>query len=108
MWLSAVLLAGFLANGSGVPTQSTLPQPCIVYGEVFWSETQITAELHSNCPIEIEQKGRGIIMTSRRWIVQALIPEDPGVHKFVYQWGQSMARFGDKSLAIAFGPLGGA
>lgn len=107
MLLATIFLAAFLF-GALDPVEETRHQPCVVYGEIVSSVSEMTAQLSSNCPIQIEQKGRGIIMTSPRWVVAALIPDEPGVHEFVYQWGQMTARFGDQELTIAFGPAGGA
>jgi hypothetical protein len=107
MLLTALLLTASVFSAPD-PVEGTRNQPCVVYGEIVSSVSDMTAQLSSNCPIQIEQKGRGIIMTSPRWVVAALIPEEPGVHEFVYQWGQMTARFGDQELTIAFGPAGGA
>ncbi len=88
MWLSSLLLAGYVAGGSAAPLPVNLPQACFVYGEVFWSATQITAMLSSNCPIRIERKERLITLKGSQRVIEFLIPEEPGMHEFVYRWGQ--------------------
>src|SRR5205807_5168278 len=100
MWLSALLLAGTLSGTPAMPVQSSMPQACFVFGEVFWSTTQINAMLSSNCAIRIERKERRIIMTGPNRIIEVLIPEDPGLHEFSYRWGTHTAQFDDESVEI--------
>ena len=100
MWLSALLLAGTLSGTPAMPVQSSMPQACFVFGEVFWSTTQISAMLSSNCAIRIERKERRIIMTGPNKIIEVLIPEDPGLHEFIYRWGQRNVHFDDNSVEI--------
>ncbi|HEY3197210.1 MAG TPA: hypothetical protein VGJ57_04285 [Nitrospirales bacterium] len=82
---------------------------CFVSGEIYSSQKEITATLApTNCPIDIHQQGRMIIMTSPKWVVQVIIPEDIGKQEFVYQWGQSDARIGNRSVQVSYKPAGGA
>ena len=83
-----------------MPVQSSMPQACFVFGEVFWSTTQISAMLSSNCAIRIERKERRIIMTGPNKIIEVLIPEDPGLHEFIYRWAQRNVHFDDNSVEI--------
>ncbi|HEY3197670.1 MAG TPA: hypothetical protein VGJ57_06620 [Nitrospirales bacterium] len=102
MGLSSVLLAGSLLTGSpAVPV--ALPQACFVFGEVFWSTAQTTAMLSSNCPIQIERQERVIVMKGPRRTVSVVIPTQPGLHEFVYRWGQSVARFDDEKVEVKQG-----
>jgi hypothetical protein len=82
-----------------------MPQACFVFGEVLWSPSQTTAMLSSNCPIQTGRQGGNIVMKGPRRMVNVTIPKDPGVHEFVYRWGQSFARFDDEKVQVAFGPL---
>jgi len=107
MWLSSLLLAGYVAGGSAAPLPVNLPQACFVYGEVFWSATQITAMLSSNCPIHIERKERLITLKGSQRVIEFLIPEEPGMHEFVYRWGQNAAHFDNEKLDVLSGPLAG-
>jgi len=70
MWLTPVLLAGSLAIGSSmpvpaVPVQSSTPQACFVFGEVFWSPSQTSALLSSNCSIKIERVEQTLVRFAR-------------------------------------------
>jgi len=111
MWLSSVLLAGFFLTGSPALTGSPMalpigmPQACFVFGEVFWSTAQTTAMLSSNCPIQIERQERVIIMKGPRRTVSVVIPTQPGLHEFVYRWGQSVARFDDDKVEAKQGSI---
>jgi hypothetical protein len=113
MVLSAVLLAWMLGTGAvsvqkeAVPVQNSIPQACFVFGEVFWSETQVSAMLSSNCPIHIERKESLIAMSARHKTVMFMIPQDPGVHSFVYRWGNRVALFDDEKVEVALGPGAG-
>ena len=92
MGLSPVLLVGSLLIGApALPVG--LPQACLVFGEVFWSVDQTTAMLSSNCPIRIERQEGVIVMKGPRRTVNVVVPRLPGLHEFVYRWGQSFARF---------------
>lgn len=102
MVLASLMLAGTLASsGLAIPVQSSMPQACFVYGEVFWSPVQITVMLSSNCNIHIEREERTIIMKGPNRIIRFLIPEDPGVHEFIYRWGQPTAHFDDEVVRVA-------
>ena len=102
MVLASLMLAGTLANGGlAIPVQNSMPQACFVYGEVFWSPVQITAMLSSNCKIHIERQERMIIMKGQNRIIRVLIPEEPGLHEFIYRWGQSAAHFDDELVQVA-------
>ena len=82
---------------------------CFVSGEVFSSQKEITAALTPiNCPIDIHQQGRVITMTSPKWIVQVLIPENIGKQEFLYQWGQTDAKIGDRTIEVSYKPTEGA
>jgi hypothetical protein len=81
---------------------------CFVSGEVHSERQEIKAVLApTNCPIDIHQEGRMITMTSPKWVVQVLIPEDVGTQEFVYQWGQTEAQIGAKSVEVSYKPAGG-
>jgi len=56
--------------------------------------------LSSNCAIRIERKERRIIMTGPNKIIEVLIPEDPGLHEFIYRWGHRTAHFDDETVEI--------
>ncbi len=78
MWLSALLLAETLSGTPAVAVQSSTPQACFIFGEVFWSTTQISAMLSSNCAIRIERKERRKSCTGRQvvgllWMLSLLI-----------------------------------
>lgn len=104
MWISSLLLAGALLAGSPVAVPVSMPQACFVFGEVFWSAAQTTAMLSSNCPIQIDRQERVIVMKGPHRTVNVVIPEDPGLHEFVYRWGQSVARFDDEKVDVVLGP----
>ena len=74
-------------------------------GEVFWSATQTTAMLSSNCPIHIDRQDRIIVMKNARWTVSVVIPIQPGLHEFVYRWGQTVARFDDEKVEVKPGSV---
>lgn len=81
---------------------------CFVSGEVRSERQEVKAVLApTNCPIEIHQEGRVITMTSPKWVVQVLIPEDIGTQEFIYQWGQAEAKIGDKAVGVSYKPVGG-
>jgi len=102
MILASLMFAGTLASGGvAIPVQSNLPQACFVYGEVFWSPVQISAMLSSNCRIHIERQERVIILKGQNRIIQVLIPEEPGLHEFIYRWGQPAAHFDDELVRVA-------
>src|SRR5437870_13190290 len=101
MWLSTLLLAGFLSSSIAIPVESNIPQACFIYGEVYFSANQITAVLSSNCPISIERKERRVIMKGQHRVAYFMIPEIPGVHEFLYRWGDSNARLGDEEIEVA-------
>ena len=102
MVLAAVILAGtFATGGLAIPVQSSMPQACFVYGEVFWSPVQITAMLSSNCRIRIERQERLLVMQGQNRVIRILIPEEPGVHEFIYRWGRPAAHFDDELVRVA-------
>src|SRR5437867_7970527 len=102
MVLASLMLAGTLASGGpAVPVQSSMPQACFVYGEVFWSPVQTTAMLSSNCRIHIERQERLIIMKGQNRTIRFQIPEEPGMHEFIYRWGQPTAHFDDELVQVA-------
>ena len=109
MVLSSVLLAGILAaralpvQNEGVPVQNSIPQACFVFGEVFWSGSQVSAMLSSNCPIHIERNESLLTMTARHKTVTVKIPADPGVHSFMYRWGNRAVLFDDEKLEVVLG-----
>ena len=104
MGLSSVLLVGSLLTGSPALTVG-LPQACFVFGEVFWSVDQTTAMLSSNCPIRIERQEGVIVMKGPRRTVNVVVPTVPGIHEFVYRWGQSVARFDDEKVEVKQGSI---
>jgi hypothetical protein len=78
---------------------------CFVSGEIYASQNETRAALAStNCPISIRQQGRMITMTSPKWVVQVLIPENIGKQEFHYQWGQTEAKIGDRSIRVSYKP----
>jgi hypothetical protein len=87
------------------------PEPgpvCFVSGEVQSEREEVKAVLvPTNCPIDIHQEGRVITMTSPKWIVQVLIPENIGTQHFVYQWGQAEATIGARTVAVSYKPVNG-
>jgi hypothetical protein len=106
MWLLSLLVAGSLTGNppdppKAIPVQSHMPQACFVTGEVFWSESQTTALLSSNCSIKVERDGRLLLLRGPQHIVRILIPEVPGVHEFVYRWCSDFVRFDDEKVEIA-------
>jgi hypothetical protein len=97
--LSSLLVTQAAAGG---PT-------CFISGEVSSSRTETTATLSpTNCPIDIAREGRRITMTSPKWVVQVIIPEDIGTQAFLYEWGQAEARIGDRVVAVSYQPAPGA
>jgi len=105
MWISSLLVAGSLLTGPSATVPVSMPQACFVFGEVFWSTAQTTAMLSSNCPIRIERQDGVIVMKSARWTVSVVIPIQPGLHEFVYRWGQSVARFDDETVEVKPGSV---
>ena len=103
MWLSMLLLAGSLSSGIVIPIQGNIPQACFIYGEVFFSANQINAMLSSNCPISIERKERRVIMKGQHRVAHFMIPEVPGLHEFIYRWGNRSAHFDDEEIEVAVG-----
>jgi hypothetical protein len=101
--IPSLLLVLQLGPGFLVPVQSSISQSCFVFGEVFWSETQTTAILSSNCPINIERTERMVTMRARLRSVRFMIPQDPGIHEFVYRWGSEVARLDDEKIPVMFG-----
>jgi len=80
---------------------------CFISGEVYSSKVETKASLApTNCPIDIQQDGRLITMTSPKWIVQVTIPEDIGTQRFLYQWGQAEAKIGDRDVLVMYKPVG--
>ena len=105
MQVSSLLLIGSVLLGSQMAVPVAMPQACFVFGEVLWSTNQTTAMLSSNCPIHISRQGGIIMMKGLRRMVNVVIPQDPGLHEFVYRWGESFARFDDDKVRVAFGPV---
>jgi hypothetical protein len=105
MWASSVVLAGSLLAAPQVAVPISMPQTCFVFGEVLWSPNQTTALLSSNCPIQIGRQGGILVMKGPHRVVNVMIPKDPGLHEFVYRWGQSFARFDDEKIQVGFGPV---
>jgi hypothetical protein len=103
MWFPPILLAGYLATGFATPV--SMPQACFVYGEVYYSPAQTTTMLSSNCAIHIERHDQIIVMKGPSGRFNVRIPADPGVHEFVYRWGQTVARFDDTKVEVTAGPL---
>ena len=102
MLFASLMLGGALASsGLAIPVQSSMPQACFVYGEVFWSTVQVTAMLSSNCKIHIERQDRLIIMKGQNRTIRVLIPEEPGMHEFIYRWGRQAAYFDDELVRVA-------
>ena len=82
---------------------------CFVSGEIYSSQKEVTAALApTNCPIDIHQQGRMITMTSPKWVVEVLIPDDIGKQEFLYQWGQSNALIGNRNVQVNYKPAEGA
>src|SRR5438309_9423605 len=91
MWLSALLLAETLSGTPAVAVQRSMPQACFIFGEVFWSTTQISGMLSSHCAIRIERKERRFIMTGPNKLIEVLIPPVTASHEFIFRWGQRTA-----------------
>ena len=72
----------------------------------FFSADQITAVLSSNCPISIERQERRVIMKGPHRVANFMIPEIPGIHEFIYRWGNRMARLDDEEIEVALGSGG--
>jgi hypothetical protein len=87
------------------------PEPgpvCFVSGEVYSERQEVKAVLApTNCPIDIHQEGRVITMTSPKWVVQVLIPENVGTQEFIYQWGQAEAKIGATTVGVSYKSAGG-
>lgn len=82
---------------------------CFVSGEIYSSQNETRAALApTNCPIDIHQQGRVITMTSPKWVVQVLIPENIGKQEFIYQWGETDAKIGDRTIQVSYKPAEGA
>jgi hypothetical protein len=54
----------------------------------------------------VEGKTTSLVMTGRHRRVEFMMPSAPGVHDFVYRWGQTTAQLDDRDIAISFGPAG--
>jgi hypothetical protein len=80
---------------------------CMISGEVNWNPSQSTANLKASCPISFEVHGSLITLSSKRWVVEIPIPEEPGSQSFVYRWGQPEAQVGEHVVKISYGPAGG-
>src|SRR5437870_3423631 len=105
MWISSLFLAGSLLTAPSAAVPVSMPQACFVFGEVFWSAAQTTAMLSSNCPIQIERQEGVIVLKGPHRTVNIVIPKDPGMHEFVYRWGQSVARFDDEKVEVKPGSV---
>jgi hypothetical protein len=76
---------------------------------VYSTQNETKAALiPTNCPIEIQQKGQVITMTSPKWVVQVIIPDDIGKQEFLYQWGESDAKIGEREVQVSYKPADGA
>ncbi len=82
-------------------------QDCFVVGEVSAREEDGLKLEATGCPIKIERKGKIITLTSPKYIVEITIPDTSGTQQFLYQWGQSQAKFGNQTIEIAFHPVSG-
>jgi hypothetical protein len=99
--VAAVAMMMLVANDSG--------PACFISGEVYSTQSETKASLApTNCPINIEQQGHLITMTSPKWIVQVQIPADIGKQEFLYQWGDAEAKIGEKNVEVFYKPVGGA
>lgn len=105
MWINAVLLVSSFAGIPDMEAVASSPD-CIVIGKVFKGSGTISARLFSNCPLAVEGKTTSLVMTGRHRRVEFMMPSAPGVHDFVYRWGQTTAQLDDKDIAISFGPAG--
>jgi hypothetical protein len=100
--IEAILAAALLLQAETGPS-------CFVSGEVDASSQQTRVTLTpTNCPIDISQDGRLITMTSPKWVVQVVIPEDIGKQQFLYEWGQTEAKIGEREVQVSYKPMGGA
>jgi len=50
---------------------------------------------------------RLITLKGSQRVIEFLIPEEPGMHEFVYRWGQNAAHFDNEKLDVLSGPLAG-
>jgi hypothetical protein len=80
---------------------------CFIFGEVSTTEEQVFNLEATGCPIKMERKGKLITLTSPKYIVEITIPDAAGTQKFLYQWGQSEATIGGKTVQISYREAGG-
>jgi hypothetical protein len=73
---------------------------CFVYGEIFSSMVQHSALLTSNCEINIERTELVVRMKKAGDRAEFMIPFSPGLHEFVYRWGQDNAALGDMTVPV--------
>jgi hypothetical protein len=106
MWLSAMILVGLVLAGAADASATSVTQDCVIVGEVGTTPGQLSANLFSNCPLRVERKARLLIIKGRHRNIEVRVPESPGLHDFVYRWGQRTAQIGDQDVEIAFGPAG--
>jgi hypothetical protein len=106
MWLASLVLIATVGGGASFPEAVSELQDCLVYGKVFSTSVELGANLYSNCPLTVERKERLLIMQGRHRRVEVRVPGDPGVHDFVYRWGQNTAQIDDDIVGITFGPAG--
>jgi hypothetical protein len=104
MWLSLVWLVSALGSSTPDAIPALVSQDCLVIGKVFNTSGKIGATLYSNCPLSVERKPRILIMKGRHRHIEVRLPDRPGVHDFVYRWGESTARVDNEQVEIAFGP----
>ena len=99
-----MLLETMLAAWLSAQTDS---RDCFIFGEVSAAEEQVFNLQATGCPIKIERKGKLVMLTSPKYIVEIAIPDGPGTQTFLYQWGETHAKIGDQDIDIAFHPVGG-
>ena len=103
MWVTVTLI-GLMGAVPAEVTPTTWIQDCVIVGEVSNTAGEISANLFSNCPLAIEQTAGVLIMKGHYSEVEVLLPENPGVHDFLYRWGEGTAQIDSQDVAIAFGP----
>ena len=84
-----------------------LTQTCLITGDVVWSQARATAHLNTPCPIEIRVEGTVVMLTSPKWHVEIMVPEESGAQSFFYRWGQAEAQVGGQTVKVSYGPNGG-
>ena len=92
--ITALLLSTCIRPSTPAYAGEPFPEGCAVVGIVF-SQGQVFALLHSNCPVTVTRKNSLIMFVSPNFVVTVEIPEGLPKTPFYYLWGSSFALFGD-------------